>query len=177
MRGDFGIYLNFVNGNHYQAVFSVAQQMPPLPVLQPMSTVASTPIVIPNLLSQYVRTVAVSSNVNAMSASKLATVFSSASLLFPQNRPRGRPPKNPRMVLYIICNYFLTLYFQKLYIYVLQFIVFVANLPTVAVSSSAVVMVPSTLASVFSSASFISPQKRPRGRPPKQPRIQFRYLL
>ena len=98
MRGDFGIYLNFVNGNHYQAVFSVAQQMPPRPISQLMPTVASTPIVITNLLTQYVRTVAVSSNDIAISPSTLATVLSNASLSSLQKRPRGRPPKNPRIV-------------------------------------------------------------------------------
>ena len=118
MRGDFGIYLNFVNGNHYQAVFSVAQQMPPLPVSQLMQTVFSTPIVIPNLLSKYVRTVAVLSNENAMSPSTLVTDLSSASLSSLQKRPRGRPPKNPRILLPIFCNEFFTLFILNNWTYI-----------------------------------------------------------
>ena len=121
MRGDFGIYLNFVNGNHYQAVFSVAQQMQTIHVshqMQPfhfsqlMSTVPLFPIVIYNLLSQYKSTVVVSSNVNSMSPSKLATVLSSVSFASPQKRPRGRPQKTPRICLYIFCNCFDTIYFK-----------------------------------------------------------------
>ena len=106
MRGDFGIYMNFVNGNHYQAVFSVVQQMPTIPVANlmqtnfgsfQMQTIPSIPIVVPNLLSKYVSNAAVSSSIGAMSASKLATVFSSASITSLQKRARGRPPKNPRL--------------------------------------------------------------------------------
>ena len=106
MRGDCGIYLNFVNGNHYQAVFSIEQQMPTIPVANPMQSnpgsfqmqpIPSIPIVVPNFLSKYVSTAAVSSSIGAMSASKLATVLSSASITSLQKRARGRPPKNPRM--------------------------------------------------------------------------------
>ena len=115
MHGEFGIYLNYVNGNHYQAVFRVPQQMPPLHVLQPMPTVSSTPIVIPNLLSQYIRTVAISTNVNAMSPSKLATGSSSTSVCSLQNRPRGRPPKNSRIFMHIFVIIFLTLFILNSY--------------------------------------------------------------
>ena len=106
MRGDYGIYLDFVNGNHYQAVFNVAQQMPTIPVANPMqtnpvlfqmTTIPSIPIVVPTFLSKYVSNSAASSSIRAISASKLATVVSSASLISPQKRARGRPPKNPRM--------------------------------------------------------------------------------
>ena len=120
MHGDFGIYLNFVNGNHYQAVFSVAQQLPPLNVLQLMPTVASTSIVFPNLLTQYVRTVAVSSKDNAMSPSTLATILSSASLSSLHKRPRGRPPINPRIFYQIFVINFLDFILNN-HIYVLQF--------------------------------------------------------
>ena len=106
MRGDFCIYLNFVNGNYYQAVFRVAQQIPPLPDSQLMPTVSSTPIIIPNLLSQYVRAGAVLSNLNSISPLKLATVFYSASLSSLQKRPRKRLQKIHVFFLPIFTNCF-----------------------------------------------------------------------
>ena len=121
MRGDYGIYLNFVNGNHYQAVFGVAQRMPTIPVpnlmpcfpvLQSMPTNSSLPTVVPNLLSKYISNVAVTSSMGAMSSSKLATVFSSTSFNPSQKRPRGRPPKNPRICYTYLLYFLLQLYFS-----------------------------------------------------------------
>ena len=41
MRGNFGIYLDFENGNHYKAVFGVEQQMPTIPVSNQVQTISA----------------------------------------------------------------------------------------------------------------------------------------
>ena len=38
MRNDKSIYLDFVHENNYQAVLSVSQQMPTIPIAKPMQT-------------------------------------------------------------------------------------------------------------------------------------------
>ena len=75
----------------------VLNQMPTISVLQRISPIALMPIVVPNLLSSFESHVALTTSVASMSPSKLATVFSSTSIAPPQKRPRGRPPKHPRI--------------------------------------------------------------------------------
>ena len=88
MRGDYGIYLDFVNGNHYKAVFTVSQTMPvfrspqPMPVFslpQPMPFFGSSRVMVPTVLTNFGNNVITPLNLDAV---------------LPAKRPRGRPPKH-----------------------------------------------------------------------------------
>ena len=84
MCGNYGIYLDFVNGNHYKAVLFVSQTMPdnvsnqPMPVFffpQEKPVFASPRVMVPNVLQGFVNNVAPFLNFDAV---------------LPAKRPRGR---------------------------------------------------------------------------------------
>ena len=79
MRGNYGIYLDFVNGNHYKAVFTVSQTIPnfsspqPMPVFslpQRMPFFASFRVLVPNVLAGFVNNVAPPLNLDSVIPAK-----------------------------------------------------------------------------------------------------------